>query len=332
MGKGKALTDEQKGIALALFKELTSERDIAYHIGKSKTSVHNFLWTHQHGGHKRKAGRHRTISRTQVRGLLRHASSGNYSARQLRDLLNLPVTVRRIQQLLLNCENLVYKKMKSVPMMTDKHKEDRYKWATDHITWTVSDWKTVVFSDEKRFCLDGPDGFAHYWHDLRKEPRVFSKRQQGGKSIMLWAACAYGGLSNLCLIDDNMDSVMYCDILSTEMLRFGEEVCGDPFYFQQDGASVHRSNHTMTWLDANDIYLIPWPAKSPDLNPIENLWGILARQVYKNQRQFEGVEDLKATVMDEWNSITAAIRKNLIRSMPKRCLEVIERSGCKTHY
>ena len=45
----------------------------------------------------------------------------------------------------------------------------------------------VIFTDEKKFNLDGPDGFKYYWHDLRPEPEWFSKRAFGGGSLMVWA-------------------------------------------------------------------------------------------------------------------------------------------------
>ena len=52
----------------------------------------------------------------------------------------------------------------------------------------ASYWRRVIFSDEKKFNLDGPDGLSHYWHDLRKEPRWFKKRHTGGVNIMVGLA------------------------------------------------------------------------------------------------------------------------------------------------
>ncbi|GJQ84171.1 hypothetical protein Trydic_g15401 [Trypoxylus dichotomus] len=63
--------------------------------------------------------------------------------------------------------------------------EGRLNFARPHILW-IEDWKKVVFMDEKRFSPDGPDGFQYYWHDLKKEPKVISRRSQGGRGAMVW--------------------------------------------------------------------------------------------------------------------------------------------------
>ncbi len=75
-----------------------------------------------------------------------------------------------------------------------------------------------------------------------------------------------------------------------------------------------------------------WPALSPDLNPIENLWAILVRKVYAGGRQFFNIQDLKAEITRRWKEIPLSTLVSLINSMPKRCIEVAVRNGSKTKY
>ena len=78
--------------------------------------------------------------------------------------------------------------------------------------------------------------------------------------------------------------------------------------------------------------MLDWPSKSPDLSPIENLWSIVSRQVYANGTQFEGVSELKDELTATWNSIPNAALVSLVRSMSRRCIEVVEKKGNQTHY
>ena len=110
------------------------------------------------------------------------------------------------------------------------------------------------------------------------------------------------------------------------ILPYRTEICGDRWFFQQDNASIHRAGDTMKWFEENNIEVLDWPALSPDLNPIENIWGILVRQVYKDGRQFDNINDLKIAIKQEWNNIDVNILKNLVFSMPNRIFEVIQKN------
>jgi transposase len=185
----------------------------------------------------------------------------------------------------------------------------------------------VIFQDEKKFNLDGPDGYNSYWRDLRKEPMYFSKRNFGGGSVMCWAAFSARGKIPFAFVSHRMDSREYIQVLKNYLAPFLQD--NDDLTFQQDNAAVHTSNATMGYLGYYhpDVKILDWPARSPDLNPMENMWAIIVRRVYANNRQYGTVNELKDAILEAWTGISDEIIQNLIRSMPTRIFGVIRRNG-----
>ncbi|DAZ98007.1 TPA: hypothetical protein N0F65_005165 [Lagenidium giganteum] len=72
------------------------------------------------------------------------------------------------------------------------------------------------------------------------------------------------------------------------------------------------------WLEDENIMTMSWPAKSPDLSPIENVWGDSVLAVYENGRQFESVNDLRAQILISWSKIKVERLKRLMSDMPTR--------------
>jgi hypothetical protein len=90
----------------------------------------------------------------------------------------------------------------------------------------------------------------------------------------------------------------------------------------------HTSYIIKEWFLAEKVDVMKWPAESPDLNPIENLWDHLDRAIRKeNAGRFESKETLVKAAQRSWNNITSKHIDKLIFSMPRRCAEVIKNNG-----
>lgn len=190
----------------------------------------------------------------------------------------------------------------------------------------------VIFSDEKRFCLDGPDGYRNYWRDLRRDPLIFAKRPMGGGGLMVWAGISTLGRTQIVFVRGKMNSEGYQEILENFLIPFMDRWPHLELVFQQDNASVHVSTSTRQWFASKNLPLLEWPAKSPDLSPIENVWSMLARAVYANGRQFNTIIDLKKAIIEEWERLDQNKIRELIGTMNKRLIEVIAKNGGITHY
>ncbi|KAI5152537.1 hypothetical protein ENBRE01_2904 [Enteropsectra breve] len=68
-------------------------------------------------------------------------------------------------------------------------------------------WKNVIFSDEKKFNLDGPNGYSYYWHGVGNSEPVMSRRANGADSVMIWACFSFSGLSEISFIDGMINSI-----------------------------------------------------------------------------------------------------------------------------
>ncbi len=129
----------------------------------------------------------------------------------------------------------------------------------------------------------------------------------------------------------NATAPVYQEILEQFMLPSADQLFKDAdFIFQQDLAPAHTAKNTKSWLNDHGVGVLDWPANSPDLNPIENLWGIVKRKM-RNKRP-KNADELKAAIKETWASIPPQQCHKLITSMPRWIEAVIKAKGAPTMY
>ncbi|GBN13547.1 hypothetical protein AVEN_245187-1 [Araneus ventricosus] len=100
-------------------------------------------------------------------------------------------------------------------------------------------------------------------------------------------------------------------------MPFAENIGGQIWEYQHDNAPTHTSNAMKNYLNSKNVTVLDWPPMSPDLNPIENEWGIMSWKVYENGGQFYSVYALKTATESAWHNLEPEILQNLIMSMEK---------------
>ncbi|KAG3082880.1 hypothetical protein PC121_g5918 [Phytophthora cactorum] len=149
---------------------------------------------------------------------------------------------------------------------------------------------------------------------------------------MVWGAFSDKGKSKLAILRGRQNSGDYIYTLSEYMLPFAHANYGVDYVFQQDNASIHASRETKQFLQEMQVNIMVWPARSPDYNPIENVWSAMASRVYAHGRQYDSVDQLEAAIFAAWDSIEQEYLLKLLKSMPRRCLAVIKGKGALTKY
>jgi len=301
-------------------------RAISTILNRSKTSIFNYIKNPENYGGTLKRGPRPKISPRTKRQIIKEASNNMTSCAKIKQKLDLDMSREAVRKVLVASNHMSYRKINQKQALTKKQKSSRIQWSINKVGWQEQ-WTTILFSDEKKWNLDGPDGFAYYWHDFRKEPLIFSKRQFGGGSVMTWAGFSSFGRTPIAFTTHRIDSKTYQKTLEDNLLPYFRNLTGDNGLFQQDNATCHKSASTTQWFKDNNINLLEHPSRSPDLNPMENLWGILARDVYEGGRQFDNVNDLKRQISVSWDKISNSTLQNLTYSMPRRVAEVLLKRG-----
>ena len=186
-------------------------------------------------------------------------------------------------------------------------------------------------------CMDGGNGNVKCWSTNEskyrgKNPRFY--RQGGGDKKMFWRCFTASGPGLLIPIEGMMNAVSYVAMLREHVLPWiqqQEALNGVKLIFQQDNAPPHKALVTRQFFAESEIEVMDWPATSPDLNPIENLWSLLKRKIGNSKRP-TSIPDMVRLASGIWESFTPDLCSRLALSLSNRMQEVKKANGGNTSY
>jgi len=295
------------------------------------------LWTHRWEEERslndaERSGRPRCTDDDTDQRIADYAKEQKFvTPRQITAALHLPCSARTTRRRL-DEVGLLGRVARSEFPFTPEHIRSRLSFAEGYAHWTASDWERVIFSDETHIEL-GPHGQVWVQRPLGAEldPQYMIQREMHPDRVSLWGCFCATEIGQAEIYVESLDAARYVDILEHNLLQSARSFFpSGHWWFQQDNASPHTSYRSRAWLHNHGVDCIDFPAHSPDLNPIENLWADLKRRV--EHHHASTTAELEEHLRIEWEATSPTLLAKLVHSMPSRLAAVRESHGHHSGY
>ena len=217
-------------------------------------------------------------------------------------------------------------RIKAVPLMKEIHIQQRLAFALKHEKDRL--WRRTFFLDESKF-----QAFSHkkYCYQDPKN-RVTKPKPKYPPKVNTIGMISYLGPTRLILFEENMDGKLFATFLEILVKDAYSLYPDGNFRIYFDNDSKHTSRKADECIQNNHLNVPKdWPSSSPDLNPLENIWGRMGTEIQKFTPST--VDDLYKRLKSLWKQlVTKHYCEKLIDSMNNRMKQVIERKGLKIDY
>ncbi|GFV89439.1 transposable element Tcb2 transposase [Trichonephila clavipes] len=212
--------------------------------------------------------------------------------------------------------------VRCVPL-TLAHRRRRSLWCREHRNWRDNEWGRVLFTDESRFSLSSDSHRILIWREWgsRNHPsNIIERDRYGGRGVLVWGGIMLGSRTDLHIFDaGSVNGARYCNEILLPYVRLFRGAMGLQFLFMDDNAPCHRTVAVEQLLESEDIERMDWPARSPDLNPIEHVWDFLGRRLAARTLPPVTIRELRLALQDEWAAMPQQLIDTLILSRGRRC-------------
>ena len=207
------------------------------------------------------------------------------------------------------------------------NKRKRLLWCREAIRANES-FDDVVFTDESTVQLD-----HHSRLCFRKShrPRVLKQRAKHPVKLHIWGGISKRGATCIVMFSGLMNAERLIRIYEAGLIPFLNERFPGGHRLYQDNDPKHSSVAVEVYFEEKGVNWWATPPESPDLNPIENVWGSL-KQYLKNVYKPKILEELKSGIQQFWQTLTPERCTHYINHLRKVIPKVIQEEGGPSGY
>lgn len=245
-------------------------------------------------------------------------------AKILREI-DLNISQRTLQRYMKKA-GYIYQNAKSRIFLNKNQKQERIRLITEWIS-SRHDWNFTIFSDEKKFNLDGPDNW--YSYRRKSQPLLRQKRQCRGGGVLVWLMVMPNGLLSYTILDGIFNSAKYLRLLQERIVPVIKLNYPNNIWYQDDNCSVHRAKIIKNYMISTGIRLLDWPSKSPDINIVEDIWHMISNKVYDGpqfRQKSELIEKINRAILELNKSDRDSIMK-LYGGINNRLCHILSKQG-----
>lgn len=336
------LSEENRSLVLHMYQRGDRQVDIAAYFNTSQSVISRLICRHRETGttsRRAGSGSSRITTPRQDRCLVIQARRQPFeTARQLQQHLHnatgVLISDQTVRNRLLEFGLTSYRPLRS-PARTPAHRRQRLDWANHRLT-EVTSWEHVLFTDESSYCIHNDSRRRRVYRSAgnRTLPQYIQPVVPfGGGGVMVWAGISLGWRTDLHVFNGRVTGQCYRDEIVYEYVAQSQDFIGpENFMFLDDNARPHRAQIVLEALEQLQINHLPLPPVSPDLNPIEQVWDMLQRQLNTHTPHPTTRRQLAELLPILWDEIPQQHIDNCILSMPDRCQAVINARGGATRY